>query len=71
MRVDLLGLELNQALAVLAHEGIEPAVTTTCAPKRRDETRGLLRVVWASDDGERLTVSRFLDPIADGTQENG
>ncbi|MBQ4264627.1 MAG: hypothetical protein IJB85_03860 [Clostridia bacterium] len=70
MRIDLLGLELDRALVVLADEGITPRVVTTCAPRRREEICGVLRVVYASDDGERLTVSRFLDPIADSTQEN-
>ena len=70
MRIDLLGLELDQALSVLGGEGIEPQVTSTCAPRRREEARGTLRVVYASDDGKRLTVSGFVDPIADGTQEN-
>ena len=70
MREGVLGLELDRALSVLAHEGIEPQVTLTYAPRRRDETRGVLRVVYASDDGRQLTVSRFLDPIADGEKEN-
>ena len=70
MRHDLLGLELEQALYVLEHEGITAQVTTTSAPRRTDCTDAVLRVVYASDDGERLTVSRFLDPIADGEKEN-
>ena len=71
MRDDLMGLELEGALAALGSEGIKPQVTLTSAPKRREETGGVLRVVYASDDGRRLTVSRFLDPIVDRTQENG
>ena len=71
MRDDLMGLELDSALAVLKGEGIEQQITLTSAPKRVSETGGVLRVVYASDDGRRLTVSRFLDPIADRTQENG
>ena len=69
MRDDLLGLPLERALDVLRAEGVSASVTQTRAPKRADETRGVLRVVYASDDGERLTVARFLDPIADGQQE--
>lgn len=69
MRIDLLGLGLDQAMAVLEREGIVPQVTTTCAPRHRDDVRGALRVVYASDDGSRLTVSGFVDPIADGAQE--
>lgn len=68
MRVDLLGLALDDALRVLAGEGIEPQVTLTNAPRRAQETRGMLRVVCASDDGTRLSAARFLDPIADQAQ---
>ena len=70
MRHDLLGLELSMALAMLAGEGVAPQVTITRAPKRQDETNCMLRVVYASDDGKELTVSAFVDPIADGVQEN-
>ena len=66
-----MGLELEGALCALRAEGIEPQVTLTSAPKRREETGGVLRIVYASDDGRRLTVSRFLDPIAEHVQENG
>ena len=65
MRDDLMGLTLESALAALKDEGISPQITQTDAPKRREETRGMLRVVYASDDGTRLTVARFLDPIAE------
>ncbi len=70
MRDDLLGLELDRALSALAGEGISPTITETCAPRRREETRGVLRVVYASEGGRELTVSRFLDPIADGQQDS-
>ena len=70
MRHDLLGLELEQALAVLKSEGITAQVTTTSAPKRTDCADAVLRVVYASDDGERLTVSGFVDPIADQLKES-
>ncbi len=69
MRIDLLGLALDDALALLAQSGVEPQVTLTSAPKRRDDPRGTLRVVCASDDGKLLTVSRFFDPIADGQKD--
>ena len=65
MRDDLMGLTLDSALETLKGEGISPQITRTDAPKRREETGGLLRVVYASDDGKRLTVARFLDPIAE------
>lgn len=70
MRHDLLGLELEQALYVLEREGITAQVTTTSAPRRTDCTDAVLRVVYASDDGERLTVSGFVDPIARQAEEN-
>ena len=70
MRNDLLGLPLGLALERLKAEGIEPQIQETNAPRRRDETRGMLRVVSASDDGAHLIVSRFLDPIASGQQES-
>lgn len=69
MRIDLLGLELDAAKTVLAGEGISPRVTVTHAPKRADETRGVLRVVFASDDGEVLTAARFLDPLAESNRK--
>ena len=71
MRTDLLGLPLEQALRVLAGEGVEPQVTVTNAPRRASETRGMLRVVFASDDGAKLTAARFLDPIEENQEENG
>ena len=64
MRDDLMGLTLERALELLKDEGVSPEIRKTDAPKRRDETGGVLRVVYASDDGKQLTVARFLDPIA-------
>ena len=66
MRIDLLGLDIDAAQAMLAGEGISPQITLTSAPKRAEETRGVLRVVFASDDGAQLTVARFLDPLTEG-----
>ena len=71
MRLDLLGLELDAAQAMLASEGICPQITVTHAPKRAEETRGVLRVVSASDDGAQLTVARFLDPLHEGDRNCG
>ena len=71
MRHDLLGLELAMACAVLQGEGIDPEITVTRAPKRQDDAGCRMRVVYASDDGKQLTVSGFVDPIADGLKENG
>lgn len=71
MRDDLLGLPLARAMEALQSEGISPEVTRTCAPRRTDAPAGVWRVVHASDDGKRLTVAQFLDPIADGQQEIG
>ena len=69
MRIDLLGLELQHALALLECEGIEPQVTATRSPRRKDESNCRMRVVYASDDGCNLTVSGFMDLIAEGLQE--
>ncbi|MDO5299648.1 MAG: hypothetical protein Q4F18_09490 [Clostridia bacterium] len=69
MREDLLGLTLEQALAALALEGIEPQVAATSAPRREREAGGTARVVYASDSGAQLTVARFLDPLSDSEQE--
>ena len=63
MRTELLGLELTNALKMLSGEGVQPQVTVTAAPKKA-EREGVLRVVFASDDGTRLIVSRFVDPVA-------
>ena len=63
MRLDLLGLDLEAARAVLSQEGVCPQVCVTSAPRRQEETRGVLRVVYASQNGARLTVARFLDPL--------
>ena len=71
MRHDLLGLELSMAQAVLQSEGIDPEITVTRSPRRQEDTGCTMRVVYASDDGRQLTVSNFVDPIADGLQENG
>lgn len=58
MRVDLLGLELSDARRILQGEGEEPAVTRTGA-----RSEGVWRVVYASDDGKRLTVAAFVEPL--------
>ena len=67
MRYDLLGLELSVACALLEAEGIVPEITATHAPKRQD-AGGVFRVVYASDDGKCLTVSPFVDPMADAAR---
>ena len=69
MRIDLLGLDIDAAQEMLAKEGICPQITLTSAPKRREETRGVLRVVFASDDGAQLTVSRFMNPLREAERE--
>ena len=70
MRHDLLGLELSMARAVLEGERIDPRITVTRAPKRQEDAGCTMRVVYASDDGTQLTVSSFVDPIVDGSQDN-
>lgn len=69
MRDDLMGLSLEHALEVLKGEEISPQITQTDAPKRRGESGGMLRVVYASDDGRQLTVARFVDPIAEKAEQ--
>ena len=70
MRLNLLGLDVSKAQEILEKEGISPVITLTSAPKRLEETRGTLRVVYASDDGAQLTAARFLDPIAEDAKGN-
>ena len=70
MRIDLLGLNVEKAQQILAREGICPQITITSAPKRAEDMRGTLRVVYASDDGALLTAARFLDPLADEAGRN-
>ena len=69
MRHDLLGLELSMARAMLEAEGVEYEITVTRAPKRQDDENCVFRVVYASDDGRCLTVSPFVDPLADAAQD--
>ena len=69
MMTELLGLELTQAQALLSSHGVIPEVTVTAAPKQM-ERDGVLRVVYASDDGRKLIVSRFVDPIAQAQSKN-
>ena len=63
MRLNLLGLTLDEARALLTQEGVCPQVRVTSAPRRTEEARGTFRVVHASEDGTQLTVARFLDPL--------
>lgn len=66
MRMQLLGLELMQAESILrTQQGIHPQVTVTDAPRRKQTEGGTMRVVYASDDGNRLVAARFFDPISD------
>ena len=62
MRTELLGLELSRAVELLRAQGVRPSITVTRAPKRAQD-EGTLRVVYASDDGERLTAAAFLQPL--------
>ena len=65
MRTNLLGIELSQAETILKAEGLVPEVETTDAPRRKQTEGGMMRVVYASDDGKRLVAARFFDPISD------
>ena len=58
MRMQLLGLELRQAESILDAQGIHPQVTVTDAPRRKQTEGGTMRVVYASDDGNRFQIRR-------------
>ena len=62
MRADLLGLPLESAVARLEREGVRPEVRVTAAPKGGRDGQGALRVVYASDGGEKLVAAAFLAP---------
>lgn len=66
---ELLGLSLETALLRLGEMGITPQVDVTCAPRRREDARGELRVVRIAQDGAQLTAARFINPLAEGRQE--
>lgn len=63
MRMALLGLELEQALDILRGQNVQPHVEITRAPRQTDEKRDVLRVVYASDDGLRVTAAAFRNPL--------
>lgn len=65
MRTQLLGLSVEQAEAILGEEGIHPQVDETRAPRRERNEGGVMRVVFASDNGRKLVAARFFDPISD------
>ena len=62
MRIELLGLELERAVALLSAQGVTPRVRVTRAPKDAREG-GALRVVYASDDGRELVAAAFHEPL--------
>ena len=57
----VLGLPLDEALARLRAQGVEPAVEFTENPRHPSE--GTARVVRVAEDGRRLTCARFPDHI--------
>ena len=57
---DLLGKTLEEALADMRTEGLEPEVVVSAAP-RAQRSGGTLRVVRAQPD--QLTVCAFMDGI--------
>ena len=63
MSVRFAGLPLETALSRLQAEGITPQVVKTCAPRRRDETEGVWRVLRYDEGQGILTVALFVDPI--------
>ena len=44
--------------------GLELSLVQTRSPRRTGE-EGVLRVVYASQDGKKLTVCRFVDPLSE------
>ena len=60
---ELLGMRLEDALALMRERGLEASVISTCAPRNQQEG-GTLRVIRVR--GCELTVSAFQDgsPIA-------
>ena len=59
--MNVLGLPLAEAMALLSREGLCPLVERTAG--RREAAEGTERVVRISGDGRRLTVARFPDGI--------
>lgn len=58
----LLGLPLDEAIRRLDAEGVQPAVTVSCAP-RRPEGVGALRVVCVREGGRQLIACAFTDLV--------
>lgn len=61
--ISVLGLPLDEALAVLEQNGITGVTANEYAAPRGGITRGTLRVIRMSDDGKTLTVCRFADDV--------
>ena len=57
------GLALTEALERLQRAGKNPQVVVTCAPRRRGQTEGTLRVLRYDARADVLTVARFIDPM--------
>lgn len=57
------GLLLPEALERLRRAGKNPQVAVTCAPRRREQTEGTLRVLRYDARADVLTVARFTDPM--------
>lgn len=64
MRVDLLGLDRAEAERLLRAEGKTPTVEVTCVPGRAGERAQAMRIVYASDTGERLIAAPFAPPLS-------
>lgn len=59
--MNLRGLPLESALAVLKEKGIEPEIIRTAG--FREAADGTERVIRIQEDGRRLTVARFPDQV--------
>ena len=57
------GLALTEALERLRRAGKNPQVAVTCAPRRREQAEGTLRVLRYDGRTDVLTAARFTDPI--------
>ena len=61
--IRVLGLPLDEALDVLAQNGVTGVTANEYAAPRGGITRGTLRVIRVSDDSKKLTVCRFADDV--------
>ncbi len=66
--MNLRGLPLECALAVLREQGVEPEIIRTAG--FREAADGTERVIRIQEDGRRLTVARFPDMVKMDQQDD-